>query len=111
MNNITLKIGQIIKVPRDYELEGYFGTTRTIKASTQAWIGIDGTIRHLNGTIETPADGEFKVSGYDNEGLAQRILWQLKKDLPLREILEDYELTEKDVTDAIEWALDDILGF
>lgn len=111
MGDITLKIGQIVTAPRDYELEGYFGSKRTIKKGTQAWISTDGAIYHLNGVIETPADGNFNVSGYDVEGIAQRILAQLKIHLPFGDMLEDYEVTEKDITDAIEWALDDGLGF
>lgn len=48
------------------------------------------------------------VKGYSTKGIAERILSQLKTDLPLDEMCEEHEIYFGDVRDSIEYALEEL---
>lgn len=48
------------------------------------------------------------VKGYDTEGLAEYLFTCMKSHLPMDDMMYDYDLTEEDIKEVIEEALDEI---
>lgn len=102
------KIGQILTAKEDVEVEkAISGNKDIIKKGTKVIIGADGLAHHIHsGMIQPLADKE--VNGYDCEGLAEYLFIVLKARFPLKEMMEDYEVTENGLREEIEYALDEI---
>ena len=104
---IGYKIGQMLKVSADVELKGFFGDKKFVKKGTRIWIGADNLAHYKDGTIQ-PLPENTTVKGYDTEGIAERIFAQLKTDLPLDEMCEEYEISFNDIKDEIKYALEEL---
>ncbi len=106
------KVGEMLILGADVELKDFFGnkTVKTLaKEGTKLWIGADNLAHYQNGTIQ-PLAKDSTVQGYDDKGIAERILLQLKADLPLDEMCEEHKVSSEDIKESIEDALDE-LGF
>ena len=103
------KIGQILTVKKDFELEGIFGTKFPVKKGSKIWIGADNLAHHLDGKIQ-PISSESTVKGYCTEGIAERVLTQLQCKFPIDEFCDDYEISREEIIEEIQYALEDI-GF
>lgn len=104
------KIGQILVSNQDVEVEkALSGEKVVIPKGNKVIIGADNLAHHIHTGMIQPL-GDAEVKGYDAEGLAEYLLIVLKAHFPLADMLEDYDIEEKDLKDEIEYALDDI-GF
>lgn len=102
------KIGQILTSNQDVEVEkALSGEKVIIPKGNKIIIGADNLARHLRDGMIQPL-GDATVEGYDAAGLAEYLLLILKAHFPISEMLEGYDIGEKDLLDEIEYALDDI---
>ena len=102
------KIGQILTSNQDVEVEkALSGEKEIIPKGNRIIIGADNLAHHLRDGMIQPL-GDATVKGYDSAGLAEYLLLILKAHFPISEMLEDYDIEEKDLLDEIEYALDDI---
>ena len=104
------KIGQILTSNRDVKVEkGLSGEKVIIPKGSKIIIGADRLAHYFrNGMAQFL--GDLTIKGYDAAGLAEYLLFVLKARFPIAEMMEDYDIEEKDLLDEIEYALDDI-GF
>lgn len=96
-------VGQVLTVKEDTEMEGCFGTPKSVKKGSKIFIGADKLAHHLDGTLQ-PVQSE--IEGFSVEGLAEWIWNHLTVELPLKEALSDYDVTPDEfktkVADALE---------
>lgn len=111
MENKTIyNIGQILTTKEDIELEGCFGTKKTVKEGTKIYIGADNLAYHKDGTTQ-PLGNNAEVKGYSVSGLADFIWLYIRNFTPIdKNVLEDYDKTPDCVKNAIMDALGE-LGF
>lgn len=102
------QIGEIIKLGEETTLEGAFGTKRTYKTGTEIQFTANNSIVYPDGAFQMLSKEHWEEDGYDTGGITIRILRYLKKHLPIKEIEEDYDISDKEIIDAIEDALYDI---
>ena len=101
------KIGQILISNRDTVVErAISGEKVIIPKGNRIIIGADKLAHHRDGTMQPLGDAEVK--GYDTKGLASYLLTSLKDHFPINEMLEGYDIDEKELLDEIEYALEDI---
>ena len=101
------KIGQIFIVSTDVELKDFLGDKTLVKKGTKIWIGADGLAHYQDGTIQ-PLSENSTVKGYDAKGIAEKILLQLKADLPFDEMCDEHEIDFGGVRDSIGYALEEL---
>ena len=101
------KIGQMLKVSADVELKGFLGDKTLVKKGTKIWIGADNLAHYQDGSIQ-PISKDSTVKGYDAKGIAEKILLQLKADLPFDEMCDEHEVDFGGVRDSIEYALEEL---
>ena len=92
------KIGEMLIVSVDVELRGFLGNKTLAKKGAKIWIGADKLAHYQDGTIQ-PLSEDSTVQGYDEKEIAERILLQLKTDLP-------FDGTS--IRDSIEYALEEL---
>ena len=106
------KIGTMLIVSADVELKDFFGYKTLVKKGTKIWIGADNLAHYQDGSIQRlPEDST--IEGYDNRGITERIFAQLKTDLPLAEMCEEYKDEDgvgigEDIKESIQYALDEL---
>lgn len=101
------KIGQMLTVSKDIELEGFSGNKKVVKKGTKIWIGADEFAHYRDGSIQRlPEDSTVK--GYDTEGIVERIFLQLSAHSPLEDFCEEYEVDSENIKETIEYALDEL---
>ena len=106
---MTYKIGQILISTEELELEkALSGEKVIIPKGNEVIIGGDNFAHHIRSNIIQVLPIDAVIEGYDCEGLADYIVRKLKAMYPLSEMLEDYEIDEKDFTDDIEYILSEI---
>lgn len=103
-DDMAYKIGQVLVAKDDMEIETLFGDSRMVKKGSKAWIGADYFAHHPDGTIQLLPVGS-SIEGYDAEGIAERIYLSLYNNLPLREMMEDYDIDSDGMKREIEDAL------
>ncbi|MCD7996477.1 MAG: hypothetical protein LUH21_04505 [Clostridiales bacterium] len=104
------KIGQILTFSQDVEIEkALSGEKVIIPKGNKIIIGADKLAHHISTGMIQPLPEGTEVRGYDCEGIAEYIFTCLRCHLPLGEMMEDYDLSKKDVIDEIEYALEEIL--
>lgn len=101
------KIGEMLTVSADVELKDFLGDKTLVKKGTKIWIGADHLAHYQDGTIQPLAE-DSTVKGYSTKGIAERILSQLKTDLPLDEMCEEHEVDFEGARDSIEYALEEL---
>lgn len=101
------KIGEMLIVSADVELKGFFGDKTLVNKGTKIWIGADNLAHYQDGTIQRLSE-DSTVKGYNTKGITERILSQLKTDLPLDEMCEEYEIDFEDIRESIKYALEEL---
>ena len=101
------KIGQMLKVSADVELKDFLGDKTLVKKGTKIWIGADNLAHYQDGTIQ-PLSKDSTVEGYSTKGITEKILLQLKADLPFDEMCDEHEVDFGGVRDSIEYALEEL---
>ena len=104
----TYKIGEILVSQRDTELETNWGRKDVIPKGNKVIITAHGLGHHIRNGMKQPLQEDDVVKGYDTEGLAEYLFMCMKKDLPMEDMMYDYDLTEKDIKEVIEEALGEI---
>ena len=104
---VDYKIGQILRVKADVELKDFLGGKILVKKGTKMWVGADKFAHYQDGSMQYLAENST-VEGYDAKGITDRILAQLKTDLPLDEMCEEHEVEVADIRDSIEYALEEL---
>lgn len=106
-------IGQRIEFIKDYEVQGFLDEKHIIKKGTKAWVTAsrnNPSFYLQNGKELLLNKDNVELVGYDAEGLAEFIYRFLSAWLPLSDMMEDYDVEEKDFKDYIIEALEE-LGF
>lgn len=105
------KIGQILKFTEDFETTKALSKEKVvIPKGTKVIVGADNLVHHIsNGMVQALSEGDV-VKGYDSEGIAKWIVRCLSLYMPLKEMLENCECEEDELTSEIESALYEI-GF
>ena len=106
------KIGTMLIVSADIELKDFFGDKTLVKKGTKIWIGADNLAHYQDGSIQRLPE-DFTIEGYDDRGITERIFAQLKTDLPLAEMCEEYKDEDgvgigEDIKESIQHALDEL---
>ena len=106
------KIGSMLIVSTDVELKDFFGDKTLVKKGTKIWVGADNLAHYQDGTIQ-PLPENVTIKGYDDRGITERIFAQLKTDLPLAEMCEEYKDEDvvgigEDIKESIKYALDEL---
>ena len=103
------KIGQILTCTKDVVVEKAFsGEKITIPKGNRIIIGADKLAHHIrDGMIQPLADGS-EVKGYDDAGIAEYILICLRAHFPVDDWMEEYGISEDEIVEEIEFALDEI---
>ena len=101
------KIGTMLRVKADVELKDFLGDKTLVKKGTKIWIGADNLAHYQDGSIQ-PISKDSTVKGYDAKGIAEKILLQLKADLPFDEMCDEHEVDFGGVRDSIEYALEEL---
>ncbi len=104
----TYKIGEILVSQRETELETNWGRKDVIPKGNKVIITAYGLGHHIKNGMKQPLQEDDVVKGYDTEGLAEYLFMCMKKDLPMEDMMYDYDLTEKDIKEVIEEALGEI---
>ena len=104
----TYKIGEILVSQRETELETNFGRKDVIPKGNKVIITAHRLGHHIRNGMKQPLQKEDVVKGYDTEGLAEYLFTYMKRDLPIDDMMYDYDLTQADVQEVIEEALDEI---
>lgn len=104
----TYKIGEILVSQKETELETNWGRKYVIPKGNKVIITAHGLGHHIRNGMKQPLQKDDVVKGYDTEGLAEYLFTCMKRDLPIEEIMEGYDLTEGDIKEVIEEALDEI---
>lgn len=104
----TYKIGEILVSERETELETNFGRKDVIPKGNKVIITAHGLGHHMRNGMKQPLQKDDVVKGYDTEGLAEYLFTCMKRDLPMEDAMYDYDLTEGDIKEVIEEALDEI---
>ena len=85
-----------------------FGEKVIIPKGSKIIVGFDKFAHHIsNGMIQSFQEGT-EIEEYDSAGLAEYLVRFLKAKFPLADMMEDYEVEDKELLDEIEYALDDI---
>ena len=101
------KIGTMLTVSADVELEDFLGDKTLVNKGTKIWIGADNLAHYQDGTIQRLSE-DSTVKGYDAKGIAEKILLQLKADLLFDEMRDEHEVDFGVVRDSIEYALEEL---
>ena len=105
---VNFKVGEMMTLYADVELKD-----KTLaKKGTKIWIGADSLAHYQNGSIQ-PLPENVTVKGYDDRGITERIFAQLKTDLPLAEMCEEYKDEDgvgigEDIKESIQHALKEL---
>ena len=103
------KIGQILTYTKDVVVEKAFsGEKITIPKGNRIIIGADKLAHHIRDGMIQPLSDNLEVEGYDSSGLAEYIYTCLITNLPVDDWLQDYEISENDIIEEIQCALDEI---
>lgn len=106
------KIGEEIRVVRDYEIETILSEDKLqVKEGDKGFVDSSGSIHYTSGQARGKIHRlrEVEVEGYDQHNIAKMIFKRIKNEFMLEEHLEGYDLSEKDFIEEIEDVLSDIL--
>lgn len=107
----VVKIGQIIESKVETKVEkALSGEVVTIPKGNKVIIGADGFAHHLKDGMIQPLGEDMEIKGYDAAGIAKYLYDRLGNCFAIDEMLENYDLSESDFVEEIEYCLDDI-GF
>ena len=105
---VIFSIGQKITLKEDMEVEGCFGTKKKYKKGMVGFIGADSKLNAVhwaNGDIQV-LENFTQRKGYSVSGLAEWIYMYISRELPIDEMLEDYDVEKEtfmeDIADALE---------
>ena len=99
-------VGQILTVEEDIQLKTLIlEEEKTIKAGTKAYVGVDGFLHYLDGTIEVP---KKEIEGFAVKGIADWLYELLSRNLSIDEYLDDYDISGKEFKDCIADALEEL---
>ena len=103
------KIGQILTSSRDVEVEkALSGEKVVIPKGNRIIIGADKLAHHIRDGMIQPLADSSEVKGYDSSGLAEYIYICMKAHLPVDDWMEEYGISEDEIIEEIECALDEI---
>lgn len=104
----TYKIGEILVSKRETEVETIFGRKVVIPRGNKVIITAHRLGHHIRNGMKQPLQENDVVEDYDTEGLAEYLFTCMKSHLPMDDMMYDYDLTEEDIKEVIEEALDEI---
>jgi hypothetical protein len=107
---MVYNIGQKFVLKEDKEVEGCFGTKHILKKGSEMFVTADierPQVIYMNGNIQfLPDDTEIK--GYSVSGLSEWMYNYVYRRLPIRDMMEDYEVSKKEIIETIEEALEEL---
>ena len=109
---VNFKVGEMMTLYADVEFKDFLGDKTLAKKGTKIWVGADGLAHYQDGTIQ-PLPENSTIKGYDDRGITERIFAQLKTDLPLAEMCEEYKDEDgvgigEDIKESIQHALKEL---
>lgn len=103
------KIGQILTANQDIEVEmALSGDKKFIPKGSKAIVGADNFAHHLRGGVIQPLGSDVTIKGYDTTGISEYLIMSLKDHFPILDMLDSYDIAEKEFQNEIEYALDDM---
>lgn len=104
----TYKIGQILVSKREMEVETSWGRKDVIPKGNKVIITAHRLGHHIRNGMKQPLPKDDVVKGYDVQGLTEYLFMCMERDLPMEDMLFGGDVTEEDVKEVIEEALDEI---
>lgn len=106
---MAFKYGQLLISNQETEIErAITGEKVKVPAGNRVVVGFDGLAHHIwDGSIQ-PFSKDVSIEGFSNTGIVAAIWERLCAEFPVSELLEDYEIQPKEVTDTIKYALEEI---
>lgn len=103
------KYGELLVSQVDTEVEkALSGEKVKIPKGNKVVVGFDGLAHHIRNSCIQPFAEGTKIEGFCNDGIVEIVYLYLLNRLPLREMLDGFDLTADDVKDAIIEALEEI---
>ena len=103
------KIGQILTSKSDVEVEkALSGEKVIIPKGNKIIIGADKLAHHIRDGMIQPLADDAEVGGYDALGIAEYIFICLRAHFPVDDWMEEYGISEGEIIEEIECALDEI---
>ena len=100
-------IGEILTTKNDIQTEGVLGSKKNIKSGTKLYIGADKFTHMLNGMM-SPINKDTEIEGYSVKGIAEFIYEWVSNQLPIDDMLEDYDIEVDSLKESIEDALEEL---
>ncbi len=103
-------IGQKLIFREDTKQIKGFGSEVMIKKGTPVFVGADRRMpfaHYLNGDIQKIGD-DVEVKGYSVTGLAEWLYEYVSREIPLDDMLEDYDETKERFMDVVADALEEL---
>lgn len=105
------KIGQILVLNTDIEVERALSRKKVvIPKGNKIIVGADKLAHHISNGMIQPFPEGTEFEGYNTTDLAKYLVRFLKIRFPLVDMMESYDVDEKELRDEIEIAFDEI-GF
>ena len=103
------KVGEVL-VSKDNQTlyKGLSNTPVVIPQGNKVIIGADRLAHHLRDNMIQPLNREAEISGIVSNGIVDMIYKYLAINLPLSEMLADYEITPKEFQGCMYEALEEI---
>jgi hypothetical protein len=110
---MSYKIGEEIGFNKEFEIESAFGGNKLqVKEGDKGYIDSRGNIHYTTGQARGKIHSlgkEIEVKGYDHSNIAKMLFKRLNNQFNLKEALDDYDISDKDLIDELEDILSDIL--
>ena len=105
----AFKYGQLLVSNQETEIErAITGEKVKVPAGNRVVVGFDQLAHHLwDGSIQ-PFSKHIMIGGYSNTGIVAAIWERICAEFPVSEMLDEFEIQPKDVTDTIKNALEEI---
>lgn len=115
MNKTKVKIGQVLTCQDEYIIKSPLSDTEiVVKPGDTCIVRSDKTVSYKSGNargkIQSLSDEHFEIDGYDFKNIVSEIVDALKYYIPFSDMMDDYDVTEEEVRDAILEPLEDLLG-
>lgn len=111
MKEDVFRIGQEIKCVEGFEIECPISLTKmTVRQGDKAYVDSHGNIHYITGVARGKIElANLNTKGYDHENIAELLFKMLRREFPIDQMMDDYEIEKNHIVNEIEYLLSDIL--
>lgn len=103
------KYGELLVSNTDVTVELALSEEKvTIPKGSKVVIGFDGMAHHLRGGYIQPIESSAQIEGFSNDGIVETLYLYLFNQLPLRDMMEDYDVSPNDFKRVMVEALEEL---